>query len=302
MSGLMKRVTPAPCLDGTRLDDIEKGILWPVVYASIFGAPVRRSKLWSQVAGVPASEEEMSRALSGPALRSVLQIQDGFVSILGQEVKENCMRREAATRALLDRHDRVLNFVKGLRHVRVAALSGGCAHEAADDGDIDVFLVTEPFAVWRVLLWSTLVAKGRGWRRVLCLNYLVDATAQALPWRDFYGGFELISLKVLKGEEAFAGLVAANPWVELMFPNFFRSRVHGQNLDNRKPVTSRGHLLEATARMIQRSYLRRRLPRTAGVELSDHVVRLHTSDHRARLRGLFQDALQNIGVEAPTWI
>jgi hypothetical protein len=146
------------------------------------------------------------------------------------------------------------------------------------------------------------VAKARGWRRLLCLNYLVDATAQALPWRDFYGAFELISLKPFKGEEAFCDLLRENPWVEPLFPNFLPSRLHGQNSVNRTVDPPRGRLLEATARMIHRPYLRYRLPDTAGVELSDHVVRLHATDHRTRLRGLFQDALRNIGVEAPSWI
>ena len=203
----------------------------------------------------------------------------------------------------LSRTHGILSVVRSLKGVRLAALSGGCAHEAADDGDIDVFVVTEAQALWRTLLLSTLVAKARGWRRILCMNYLVDATAQAMPWRDFYGAFEVISLRPFKGEERFDGLLAANPWIESLFPNFLSSRLHGQNSPNRTHLASPGgRLLETTARMIHRPYLRYRLPKSAGVELSDHVVRLHATDHRTRLRGLFKDALQNIGVEAPSWI
>lgn len=294
--------TPARPLEGVRLDDIERGILWTVVYASIFHAPIRLSALWSRIAGVAATADEISRALDGSALRAVIDVRDGLVSLRSQDVRREFGRRSADTSALLQRHGDILAFVRRLPRVRMAALSGGCAHEAADDGDIDIFAVTEAGAAWRTLLFATLVAKKRGWRRILCLNYLVDVRAQELPWRDFYGGFELISLKVLRGEEGFDDLVAANPWVEKMFPNFFRSRVHGQNPCNKNLDVSRGRVLEATARMIQRSYLRYRLPNTPGVELSNRVIRLHTSDHRERLRGLFKDALRNIGMEAPSWI
>jgi hypothetical protein len=248
----------------------------------------------------------MRRALQGPALREFLMEEDGLIWLRASEpqrLKASFARREAATRDLLSQNRRVLSFLSRLRGVRLAALSGGCAHDAADDGDIDVFVVTEPRALWQTLLCATLVAKARGWRRILCLNYLVDATAQAMPWRDFYGAFELITLKPFKGEEAFDDLLGANPWIEPLFPNFLSSRLHGQNPANRTNVASPGgRLLETTARMIHRPYLRYRLPDTAGVELSDHVVRLHATDHRTRLRGLFQDALQNIGVEAPSWI
>ena len=192
--------------------------------------------------------------------------------------------------------------MKSLPDVRLAALSGGCAHDAADDGDIDVFVVTKRNALWRTLLRSTLISKARGWRRILCMNYLVDETALALPWRDFYGAFELISLRPLGAEQGIGPLLDANPWVEPIFPNFLLSRSRAQNPPNQKIGPSGGSVLEAAARMIQRPYLRYRLPASAGVELSDHVVRLHTTDHRTRLRGLFQDALLRIGMEAPPWI
>ncbi len=296
-SEFLTKPHPAP-----HLDPVECSILWPVIYASIFGAPVRSSKLWTRMVGVRATEEQMRRALSGPALRGLLAEDDGLICLRGHDLRGAFVRREVATRNLLDRHRELLAFVTRLPGVRLAALSGGCAHDAADDGDIDVFAVTEPGALWRTLLWSTLVSKARGWRRILCLNYLVDSTAQALPWRDFYGGFELISLKTLKGEEALAELLWANDWAEPMFPNFFQSRLRGQNVRKTIPTPSKGQLLETAARMIQRPYLRHRLPPSSGIELSDHVVRLHATDHRSRLRGLFQDALRTLGMPAPPWI
>ncbi len=299
-------IEPCAASPAPGLDPVELGILLPVVYASIFGSPARSGTLWARIAGASCTEEGMRRALQGRALRELLVEEDGLVWLRSAEtdaLKRSFARREAATRELLSRNHAVLSFLKRLPGVRLAALSGGCAHDSADDGDIDVFVVTEPQALWRTLLWATLVSKARGWRRLLCLNYLVDATAQAMPWRDFYGAFELITLKPFKGEEAFDDLLRANPWIESLFPNFLPSRRHGQNPLHRIHAASPGgRLLETTARMIHRPYLRYRLPDTAGVELSDHVVRLHATDHRPRLRGLFQDALQNIGVEAPSWI
>lgn len=286
-------------------DALERGILWPVVYASIFGAAVPEARLLSRLSGVRASEDEMRRALRGPALSDLVGHSEGHVwlrSSGGPGLVAETKRRARATAELLEAHRAILTFVRKLPGVRLAALSGGCAHEAADDGDIDVFVVTEVNALWRTLLHATLVAKARGWRRRLCLNYLVDESAQALPWRDFYGGYELISLKPLTGEGGFDELLAENLWVDPMFPNFLPSRGHGQNPLNPKRRTPGSRLLEVTARMIQRPYLRYRLPSSTGVELSDHVVRLHTTDHRTRLRGLFQDALLNIGMEAPPWI
>lgn len=287
------------------LDTVERGILWLVVYASVFRAPVRLSDLGPRLVGVRADEADVHRALAGPALRSLLVEEAGSLCLRSGAEREwisASAARSAATAELLERHAAVLSFVRGLRGVRFAALSGGCAHGAAEDGDIDVFVVTRRGAVWRTLLLSTLVAKARGWRRILCMNYLVDEAAQALPWRDFYGAFELISLKPLTGDQGFLDLLAANRWVEPIFPNFLPSGIRGQNPPNQKQTAAGSSLLETAARMIQRPYLRYRLPESTGVELSDHVVRLHTTDHRTRLRALYRDALQTIGMEAPPWI
>ena len=130
----------------------------------------------------------------------------------------------------------------------------------------------------------------------------MDTAALSLEARDFYSAFEMISLKPFKGEGFFRDLLAANSWAGTIFPNFFRAALDGQNSGNRTSPASGSRLIEATARMIHRPYLRYRLPQGTGVELSDHVVRLHATDHRSRLRGLFQDALQRTGLEAPPWI
>jgi hypothetical protein len=296
----------SPATGAARLDPAELGILVPVVYASLFRAPVRSEDLRSRVTGVQVTEDEVRRTLGNPRLREFLVEEDGLVWLRSphrQDLRANFARREASTRDLLRHHEKVLAFMRGLRSVRLAALSGGCAHGVADDGDIDVFAITERDAVWRTLMVSTLVAKARGWRRVLCLNYLVDPTAQALPWRDFYGAFEVISLKPFKGEAAFAEFLAANPWIDSLFPNFLSARLSRQNSANPTPAASPGgRLLENMSRMILRPYLRYRLPEGSGVELSEHSVRLHANDHRPGLRGRFRDALLNIGVEAPSWI
>ncbi len=298
-----RRFAPIPETSG--LDPVERGILWLVVYAALFRAPVRTIDLTPRIVGVRAEEADVLRALRGQALRPLLVEDAGSICLRSEAATDlipASVERAAATARLLDRHRDVLSFVRSLGRVRFAALSGGCAHGAAEDGDIDIFLVTERGALWRTLLVSTLIAKARGWRRILCMNYLVDETAQALPWRDFYGAFELISLRPLTGEQGFDDLLSANRWLEAIFPNFLPSRIRGQNPPNQKLTSPGSPLLEAAARMIQRPYLRYRLPQSTGVELSDHVVRLHTTDHRTRLRALYRDALQTIGMEAPPWI
>lgn len=301
----MNAALPLGPQPGPRLSGLDLAILWPVVYASVFRAPVPLDALHARLAGATATEDEMLRALEGPAVRARVVARDGFVWLREpglERIEAEFRMRRGATRALLRAHEDILSFLRRRPGLRFAALSGGCAHDAADDGDIDVFAVTEPGRLWRTLLESTLVAKARGWRRVLCLNYIVDATAQSLPGGDFYSAFELVTLRPIAGERGYADLLRANPWAGTIFPNFVPAGLGGQNHGNLTTPTRAGQLLEATARMIHRPYLRSRLPKGAGVELSEHLVRLHATDHRPRVRGLFKQALDRMGLEAPPWI
>jgi|JI10StandDraft_1071094.scaffolds.fasta_scaffold60792_4 hypothetical protein len=301
----MNAALPLVSRPGAALSRLDLAILWPLVYGSIFRAPVPRDALHARLVGVAATSDEMNRALAGPALRPLIVERDGLVWLRqpGIERMEAEFRmRRRATRELLRSHEEILRFLRRRPGLRFAALSGGCAHDAADDGDIDVFVVTESGMLWRTLLQSTLIAKARGWRRVLCLNYIVDATAQSLPGGDFYSAFELVTLKPIAAESGYADLLRANPWAVPIFPNFVPAGLGGQNRANSKMPTRAGQLLEATARMIHRPYLRSRLPKGSGVELSAHLVRLHATDHRPRVRGLFRDALERMGLEAPPWI
>ena len=169
------------------LNALDRGIALPVIYASIFGAPVRRADLRSRVVGVRVTEDEIDHALRAAALREFLETREGdvwFKPGSTPDVVRKFTERRAATARLLARHEAMLDFVRGLPRTRFVALSGGCAHETADDEDIDVFAVAEKGALWSTLLRATAVSKIKGWRRVLCLNYLVDETALELPWQD----------------------------------------------------------------------------------------------------------------------
>ena len=286
------------------LNSLERGILWPLVYASLFEAPIARSELRSRLAGVRATDDDLSRGLHSPVLHALVTEEDGFVWLresLTAERRTAFLRRREETEVFLRSHAAVLDFVGTLPGLRFAALSGGCAHGTADDRDVDVFAIACRGRLFRTLLRAMVGSKLRGWRRVLCLNYIVDEQALALPWKDFYGAYELTSLKPFKGSPWMSTLVAANPWVETIFPNFHFSTDDGQNPLN-QDIGGSGRALEFLARMIQRTYLHYRLPQGSGVELSEHVVRLHTRDHRDRLRASFAAALHKTGLEAPPWI
>jgi hypothetical protein len=84
-------------------------------------------------------------------------------------------RREALSRQLLDRDRRILSLVAGMPFVRMVALSGSLAHlNAEGSADLDLFVITAPHRVWSVTVATLVLSKMLGWRKHVCMNYVVS--------------------------------------------------------------------------------------------------------------------------------
>jgi hypothetical protein len=251
---------------------------------------------------VPLDLTGLRERLESPFLRSRIALTEGCVHPRGREewVRLRDERRRH-TRALLDRHRWVLRALVAFPYVRLAALSGGCAHENATDDDVDLFLVAKWGRAWSLALALMVLSKLLGLRRTLCLNYVVDEAALALPETDLFTAAEIVGMKPLVGRAAYRRFVSANRWAARRFPNFFASfeeeaagvpEVRGPNRLERLLDAAGGPLLEALSRRLLGAYLRRKTAGQPGVDLTPHRLKLHTQDHRPRLAALFAQAVR----------
>lgn len=285
--------------------EADRAILRTVTYAGLFQFPLTLRQLHRALMDVPLDMATLTRRLDGPFLRERVRVTHGFAHPRGRE-KWLPLRRERERRArgLLERHGPFLRRLVRFPFVRLVALSGGCAHGNARDADVDVFLVVERGRAWSVCLALMLLSKWAGLRRSLCLNYIVDASAVALPEHDLFTASEIVGMKPLAGCEAYRRFVHANAWVCGLFPNFFATyrRESEQVPEAGAPrwveaLLGRGPapVLEALSRWLLGSYLRSRTRGHPGVVLSPHRLKLHTHDHRPVLSAAFAAALREAG-------
>ncbi len=288
--------------------EADRAILRTVTYAGLFRFPVPLPRLHRGLMDVPLDLAGLRNRLEAPFLRSRIALTEGCVHPRGREewirLRE---QRRRHTHALLDRHRRVLRALAGFPWVRLAALSGGCAHENATDDDVDVFLVAKRGRAWSLSLALMALSKLLGLRRTLCLNYVVDEAALALPENDLFTAAEIVGMKPLAGREAYRRFVSANTWAARRFPNFFAS-FEQEAADVpavRRPArlerlldAAVGPLLEALSRRVLGAYLRRKTAGQPGVDLTPHRLKLHTQDHRPRLSELFSQAVRGAEQES----
>jgi len=294
-----------PRADGNEPD---QAIVRTVAYASLFQYPLAVDELHRWLLGAAVSREVLANRLAELRLRGLLAVEGGMVYPVGCHAWI-ALRRERArhTEDLLLRHRAILDRVTRFPFVRLVALSGACARGNAADDDVDVFLVTKRNRAWAICLGLMLVSKWMGLRRTLCVNYVLDEDALALPERDLFTAAEIVGLRVLAGPATYQRFLEANGWLPSLFPNFWIGRAE----DNRELVEAGGSkrrekildagpapLFERLARLLLGSYLRFRWGGAPGVVLSRHRLKLHTRDHRARVMDAFERACADLPAHA----
>ena len=148
--------------------------------------PVTLSQLRDGLIGERADEPTLARCyLTSDLLQATVECAEGYYFPRGRsDLLETRRRRERTSRQLLENSARALAFVRKMPFVRMVALSGSLAHMNAEGGaDLDLFVVTRPARVWSVMVTALVVARLMGWRRQLCLNYIVSERAPRGPGR-----------------------------------------------------------------------------------------------------------------------
>ncbi len=289
----------------------ELAVLRSVTYAALFEYPLTLAQLQKSLIGVRADAATVASWWANSAfLQVAIDHQDGRYFPAGRhDLLRTRARREALSRDLLERDRRILSVVAAMPFVRMVALSGSLAHLNAErSADLDLFVITAPHRVWSVTLSLLVIARLFGWRRRLCLNYVISEDALQVQPADLYSANQIIHLRPILGDEVFARFVDANPFVREIYPNFALSSLPlegsvPQALDPSGPqalkpsgpqalkafferVLSFGiaHVCERAARAIYGRHLHRRATSWQSreqVQLDAECLKLHTRSHRA---------------------
>lgn len=288
--------------------DQELAVLQSVIYASLFDYPLTIDQLHASLVGVRAEPQTIAGWLQdSELLQAAIGLRDGWYFPAGREdLIDTRARREAVSRELLDRDRSMLSLVAGMPFVRMVALSGSLAHlNAEGSADLDLFVITAPNRVWSVTVAVLVIARLLGWRKRLCLNYVISERTMAITPRDLFSANQIIHLRPLEGERVFDRFVKANGFVRDFYPNFDiglqPSAISRQHSPWQKVMelmlVGTASILEAISRALYGWHLRRR---AAGWQSQDQVklepecLKLHTSSHRASTIRKFDAAVAEV--------
>jgi len=287
----------------------ERAFLQSVVYAALFDYPLTLPQLCEALIGEEADEAALREWYKASQyLQAAVDEQDGYYFPRGRhDLVAARAARERESRKLLRRWSGPLTLLTRLPFVRMVALSGSLAHLNGEaDADLDVFVVTSPHRVWSVTVTALLIARLFGWRKRLCLNYVVSERALWVGPADLFSANQIVHLQPITGEATYRKFLAANRFVERFYPNFVPRRPQSEAT----PFAPRWARLMAAAEtvmdwtiapafeslcaLVYRTHLRRRAHTWQSrdqVRLEPECLKLHTSSHRREVMERFERAL-----------
>ena len=290
----------------------ELAVLRSVIYASLFDYPLTLAQLESSLIGVRADAAAIeSWCRESDLLQAAIEQRDGLYFPAGRsDLVRTRSRREALSRQLLDRDRRILSFVAGMPFVRMVALSGSLAHlNAEGSADLDLFVITAPHRVWSITVAALALSKVLGWRKHVCMNYVVSENAMAIEPADLFSANQIIHLRPIVGHHVFDRFVKSNPFVRDFYPNFELAPIGPKPRAARlkralERLLSLGpaQIAERAARWLYGRHLKRRSTTWQSrdqVRLEAECLKLHTSSHRASTLEQFEAAMARILAREP---
>ena len=279
----------------------ELSVLRAVTYAALFDYPLTLAQLRDSL-DMAADEDAIVRWWrTGPLLQATVDYRDGLFFPRGRnDLAVTRARRETFSRQMLDRDRRIISFVSAMPFVRMVALSGSLAHLNAEGvADLDLFVITKANRVWSVTLTLLIIARLFGWRKRLCLNYVISERRMAIEPADLFSANQIIHLRPIAGRRTYMKFLEANPFVAARYPNF-RYQTSGllreAGIGWIERVLSLGiaPAAEYLARRVYGWHLRRRSASWRSIDqvrLERECLKLHTSSHRAATLARFEKAM-----------
>jgi hypothetical protein len=223
----------------------ELAIAGSVIDASLDDYPLTLEELHESLVGSQQTLAEVLSVYEGSEmLQSVIEQRDGFFFPAGRsDLVDERRRREARSRAFLDRHALLLRLVCSLPFVRLVALWGRISRLNLEaGGDIDLFIVTRGRHVWSTAAAVRVLARIMPRRCMVRAKVIVDDIHLELEPRDPVTAAQLLHLKPLVGAHVLLNVFAANSYVAHFYPNAPEWRAD----QTREPSADRGMAVART--------------------------------------------------------
>lgn len=277
-----------------------------VAYADIFGYPLllKEVRHWF-ISQKPAKISSTTR--KGGVVRK-----RGFFMLAGRtSLVEVRKERSVASKLKWDVASNAARVLLRIPTVRLVGVTGALAmNNAAQDDDIDFFVVTTKGALWVTRGVATLILDFLGKRRKpgdvsvrdkICLNMFMsedDLAVDKKRW-DLFSAHEVLQMKPLWQRGAvYRNFLHANKWVARFLPNAWATASRASfgiptRGDSALPLVWVLRMFEVPSKLLQLWYMKRRMTKEI---ITNSLLQFHPQDAREWVRKEFEARMRRAGI------
>ena len=293
------------------MTELARSIVSTIAYFDLFSFPLTTLELWrwlhsdrSQsgctLHAARCTLSEIDRSLRDDLdIRSSLLTQGGFWFLRGRgEIVAERLRRQRIAERKYARARRVSRLLSGIAGVRMIAVANTLALSASrDEGDIDLFVVTKPGALWSVrgtaagLLDLLGLRPSNDYSRdAICLSFLVsddalNLSALALPNDPYLAQWVASLVPIYDNGGIYDAFWKANEWILDLLPNAWNRQTIERTIHPLFPIPTPP---DTFARKCQWKrfppLIREMMNLDSRVVVNDYMLKFHTNDRREEFR------------------
>lgn len=203
---------------------LRRAIAVTVLYADLFDYALTEEELFRRLIDASPARSRYRRTLDA-MVGEHLRRRGGFITWKDRTHLERIRKRRGAISArhwnVAERYGRWLRWIP---FIRMVAVSGALAQEnAQEQGDVDLFCITDPDRLWLARLWLVPLARWtRAFERAcpldLCPNYILTTETLEVDAKNLFTAYETVQAVPLWGEGVYRAFRAANPWTARFLP------------------------------------------------------------------------------------
>ena len=200
----------------------------------------------------------------------------------------------------LDETKEVLSILNSCRHITGLAITGSVAAGVnAEDGDVDVLIITKPGWVWRIRALAIYLSHKHPHGNLLCPNMVMSEDYLGFE-ESVYSAREMMQIIPIKDKGGLSKLYSKNMWALDILPN--SSRKKGINIGQIRHypwwwkimrIPFLGGIIESweASRRIKQL---RNLSQSKEAVYSKSICRGHENSHKLRIEGEYSNVIEAI--------
>lgn len=203
---------------------VESGIVKTLNYFGIFHYPLLPAEI-HRFLPFRCTLEELDASLGELEKKgTVARSSRGFYTLDPQEAwSSERLAGNKRAMELLSRSVRFTRIIRSFPFVDAIAISGSLSkYYAAQDADIDYFIITQKNRLWVTRSLLHLFKKLTfipGYQHFFCMNYFVDTEARLMTDQNIYTAIELATLIPVYNPVQIGGMKLLNAWLREYLPN-----------------------------------------------------------------------------------